>query len=271
MDQLRIGNTVLNYQITTKNNKNTYFYFKKKGYIQINASKNQKKKDIVKFIKENSESFIKKYNKLFEVNTQEDGYRIWGNRYQVSRNISNEHILFDHELLIIKEPKHMIDQLSNIYKDEEKKLLLEEAYYLKEKYLNNELIEVYWDRPTPEDSHAEIGLNTGGNEIFLNTLSLVEDSVEVLSLGIGIQIGDNFHISWDNDGGVISNFEWSGNIINLPQFYVSINLPGDVLTIDGEWIVGDEGSFGLEFNRDVDIDFVNVETERFKVDGTFHD
>lgn len=133
--------------------------------------------------------------------------------------------------------------------------------------LNNELIEVYWDRPTPEDSHAEIGLNTGGNEIFLNTLSLVEGSVEVLSLGIGIQIGDNFHISWDNDGGVISNFEWSGNIINLPQFYVSINLPGDVLTIDGEWIVGDEGSFGLELNRDVDINFVNVETERFKVDG----
>lgn len=133
--------------------------------------------------------------------------------------------------------------------------------------LNNELIEVYWDLPIPEDSHAEIGLNTGGNEIFHNTLSLVEDSVELLSLGIGIQIGDNFHISWDNDDGVISNFEWGGNILNLPDFYVSVNLPGDVLTITGDWIVGDEGSFSLELNRDVDIDFVNVETDRFKVDG----
>ncbi len=133
--------------------------------------------------------------------------------------------------------------------------------------LNNELIELYWNLPTDEDSHAEIGLNTGGNEIVHNTLSLVEDSVELLSLGIGIQIGDNFHISWDNDDGVISNFEWSGNIRSLPEFYVSINLPGDVLTITGEWVVGDEGSLGLEFNRDVDIDFVNVETDRFKIDG----
>ncbi|RLF57057.1 MAG: hypothetical protein DRN27_08485, partial [Thermoplasmata archaeon] len=133
--------------------------------------------------------------------------------------------------------------------------------------LNNELIDLYWDLPTDEDSHAEIGLNTGGNEIFHNTLSLIEDSVELLSLGIGIQIGDNFHISWDNDDGVISNFEWSGNIRSLPEFYVAVNLPSDVLTIDGEWIVSEEGSLGLEFNRDVDINFVNVETERFKIDG----
>ena len=134
--------------------------------------------------------------------------------------------------------------------------------------LNNQLIEVYWNRPTPSNSHAEIGLNTGGNEIFLTTLSLLENSVEVLSVGIGIQIGDNFHISWDNDGGVISNFEWSGNIITLPQLYVSMHLPGDVLTIDGNMIIGDEGSLSLELNRDVEIQFVDVETNRFMVDGS---
>ena len=133
--------------------------------------------------------------------------------------------------------------------------------------LNNELIEVYWDLPTSRDSHGEIGLNTGGNEVFLNTLSLVEDDVELLSLGIGIQIGDNFEISWDNIDGDIKNFKWSGNIINLPQFYVSVNLPGDVLTISADLIIGQEGSFGLELNRDVDVNFIDVNTDRFKING----
>jgi hypothetical protein len=133
--------------------------------------------------------------------------------------------------------------------------------------LNNQLIEVYWDLPTPEDSHAEIGLNAGGTELFHNTLSLVENSVELLGFGIGIQIGNNFNISWDNDGGVISNFEWSGDILNLPNFYVSVYLPGDFLTISAELQLEDSGSFGLEFNQDVDVNFVDIETSRFKIDG----
>lgn len=133
--------------------------------------------------------------------------------------------------------------------------------------LNNQLIEIYWDLPTDDDSHAEIGLNTGGNEIFLNTLSIMDDSVELLSLGIGIQLGENFHISWDNDDGVISNFQWEGKILNLPQFYVSVYLPGDTLTISADIVVADEGSFGIELNRDVEINFANVETEKFKING----
>lgn len=142
MDQLRIGKTVLNYQITYKNNKNTYFYFKKKGYIQVNASKYQKKKDIIKFIKLNSESFIQKYNKIFEPKVQEDGYKIWGKKYEVSKNNSIECISFNHELLIIREPIKLIDHLVVLYKNEEKKILKKEAYILKEKYLNNGLIDI---------------------------------------------------------------------------------------------------------------------------------
>ncbi|MFO7677288.1 MAG: hypothetical protein R6V50_02745 [Thermoplasmatota archaeon] len=133
--------------------------------------------------------------------------------------------------------------------------------------LNNEFIEVYWDRPTVDSTYAEIGVNTGGNQIFLNTLSLFEDDVEVLSFGIGIQIGDHFHICWDNDNGVISNFQWSGNIINLPQLYVSMNLPGSLFTIQADLIIGTQGSVSLEFNQDVVVNFIDVETEKFKVNG----
>lgn len=138
--------------------------------------------------------------------------------------------------------------------------------------LNNELIEIYWDRPTADDSHAKIGVNAGGNEVFLNTLSLFEYDVEVLSFGVGVSIGDNFEISWDNDNGVISNFKWSGNLINLPQLYVSMNLPGSVFTIQADLMIGSEGSFGLEFNQDVVVNFVDVETQKFKIDGfiSFH-
>ena len=133
--------------------------------------------------------------------------------------------------------------------------------------LNNELIEVYWDLATLEDPHAEIGLNTGGNEIFHNTLSLVDDSVELLSFGIGIQTEDNFCLSWDNNGGAISNFEWSGRILSLSGVDILVNRDGDIFSIDADLQVGDEGIFEIELNKDVMVTFADSQSERFKIHG----
>ena len=133
--------------------------------------------------------------------------------------------------------------------------------------LNNELIELYWNLPTDEDSHAEIGLNTGGNEIFHNTLALVEDSVEILSIGIGIQTEDNFYISWDNNDGIISNFEWSGRILQLSDVDIAVNLDGEIFSINADITLGETGALNIGFNKDVTVTFVDTESERFKVHG----
>ena len=81
--EIVLENTIIKYQITLKNNKNTYFYFKKKGYIQINASKHQKEKEIVKFMKSNSVSFVNKFNKTMNSKKVEQGYRIWGTQFNI--------------------------------------------------------------------------------------------------------------------------------------------------------------------------------------------
>ncbi|KFZ27174.1 MAG: WLM domain protein [Candidatus Izimaplasma bacterium HR2] len=142
MNEIVLGDIALKYLITYKKNKNTYFYFKRDGYIQINASKYQKEKDILKFIKNNSESFILKYNKSIEKYKQIDGYYIWGIKYHVTKDNQIKEIEFNHDLWTIKEPINNIDHNDELYIKEEKKLLLEEASKLKEKYLNNGLVDI---------------------------------------------------------------------------------------------------------------------------------
>ncbi len=134
--------------------------------------------------------------------------------------------------------------------------------------LKNNFIEFYWDLPTEDNNHAELGINTAGDELFYNTLSLIDDSTEILSLGIGVKTEDNFHISWDNNDGVISNFEWEGKILKLSELELSMHLPGDVLTLDAEWDLLDQnGLFSLATNKDLDITFADLQSDRFMVDG----
>lgn len=142
MDEIKLGDVVLRYQITYKKNKNTYFYFKKDGYIQVNASKRQRKKDIIKFIKSNRESFILKYSKSIKKHKTTDGYYIWGIKYLVTKDKQFNKIEYNHKLWTINKPENIIDHNDVYYKLEEKKLLLKEACYLKEKHLNNGLVDI---------------------------------------------------------------------------------------------------------------------------------
>ena len=142
MDKVNINGTEINYQITFKRNKNTYFYFKKQGYIQINASRFQKKKEIMKYMQDNSESFIKKYTKLLEIKQINEGYKIWGNIYNIIPDNVTDKVIFDHEIFEVKEPNIVIDHVNEYYKIEEKSILLIEAEMLKDKYMNNGLIDI---------------------------------------------------------------------------------------------------------------------------------
>ncbi len=140
--EIIIENVILKYQITFKQNKNTYFYFKKTGYIQINAPKYQKEKDIIKFMKKNGKSFIKKYNNTLNSITENIGYKIWGNEYNIIQNSEVNSIIIDHENFTINEPIDSIGQLQLLYKEIEKEILIKEATKLREKYLDNGLIDL---------------------------------------------------------------------------------------------------------------------------------
>lgn len=135
--------------------------------------------------------------------------------------------------------------------------------------LKNELVEFYWDLATDTDPHAELGVNKGGDDqdLFYNSLSVYDDGVELLRLGMGLETEDNFKLSWDNEGGQISNFEWTGRVRQLSNLDVAVHLPGDVLEIQGSWTVSESGEFSIGFNQPVDVTFVDWETDRYKIYG----
>ncbi len=142
IQEIVIDNNVIKYQITFKNNKNTYFHFNKKGYIQINASKHQSHKGIIKFIKNNSESFIKKYKKTQRNNVDTSNYYYFGIKYKKIVDKDINYLYFDHLNKIVKEPHTSIDQLKLMYKKYENTIILERLEKLKDKYLNNGLVDI---------------------------------------------------------------------------------------------------------------------------------
>jgi len=137
-----IDNHIIKYQITFKKNKNTYFYFKKEGYIQINASKNQTQKHIFNYIKDNSELFIKKFTKISNNNSDNTKYYLFGKEYQKVNDSSIKKISINELEKTVVVPLISIDKQNLQYKNFEKGILLNKLNELKERYLNNGFINI---------------------------------------------------------------------------------------------------------------------------------
>jgi hypothetical protein len=136
----------------------------------------------------------------------------------------------------------------------------------------NTYLELFWVLPTEENHHAELRLTTGGDELFSNTLTVMENGVELLHLGVGIQAEDYFAVSWDYENGHISNFSWSGKILQLNQVDIAVNLEGDAFTIAVDLNVGSSGLIQMQFNKDVSVTFADMTSDLFKIYGdvSFH-
>ena len=139
---MKIDNQILKYQITFKNNKNTYFYFKKEGYIQINASRYQTHRYILNYIKNNSESFVRKYKKTVNSNANKSKYFLFGKEYLKVVDSSVKKLDINTLEKVMYEPIIAVDQLRVLYKSYEKNLLLNKLIELKEKYQNNGLVNI---------------------------------------------------------------------------------------------------------------------------------
>jgi len=142
MEILNINGNEIHYQIAFKNNINTYFYFKKPGYIQVNAPMNQSKKKIIKFIIDNEKAFIKKLEKVSASISDNINYYLFDNKFKKQKDATISNLEIDYEKRLIKEPDLPIDQLNFIYKTQEKKMLHSKLEELKERYINNGLVDI---------------------------------------------------------------------------------------------------------------------------------
>lgn len=132
--------------------------------------------------------------------------------------------------------------------------------------LNNSYLELFWELPTQGNTHAQLGLITG-SKMLNNTISVVDNAVELLHIGLSIQTDDHFILSWDYVNGHISNFNWSGKLLRLTNVDIAVNLIGDVFTVIADFTVGQAGSVELKFNKNVAVTFVDTQSESFKIHG----
>jgi len=141
MKEIVLDEIAIKYQITYKDNKNTYFHFKPEGYIQINAAKRQSKSTIIAFIQANKETFIKKYQRVLVVQKSKTTYQLFSRKYQIMKDQNAETIYFDDEKMCVIEPVISQEILAKQYKDIEKKALHQEIDKLIIKYQNNGLVD----------------------------------------------------------------------------------------------------------------------------------
>ncbi len=142
IQEIVLNGHIIKYQITFKNNKNTYFHFKKVGYIQINASRKQSQNSIKEYMKKNKLTFIKKYERTKFSITPKNSYFLFGKKYQKVSDSKIVNLEFNYFNNTISEPNMSIDQLDILYKKMEKKKILEMLEKLKKKHLQNGLIDI---------------------------------------------------------------------------------------------------------------------------------
>ncbi len=142
IEEMILDGQPVKYQITIKNNKNTYFYFKSEGYIQINASKHKTRRQIFNYMKENHKSFIKKYNKILKQSSNDNEYQLFGIKYFKKTDKKVNKIIIDSRNRVIIEPDLPTDQLNVLYQNMEKNLMNSCVEELKKKYANNEGIDL---------------------------------------------------------------------------------------------------------------------------------
>jgi len=131
----------------------------------------------------------------------------------------------------------------------------------------NNYLELIWQLPTQTNPHAQLGLITEGGELFHNTISVVDNGVELFHIGFGIQTDDQYLISWDYLNGQITNFNWSGKLLRLTDVDIAVNLAGDVFTVSADITIGEAGAVELQFNKAVAVTFVDTASESFKIHG----
>ena len=140
------------------------------------------------------------------------------------------------------------------------------ALKLKDGYVN-----LFWDLPTTNDTSVALGLDTNNNAMLASELSLLdtETNIRMLSLSFDGLATDDLALSWRfDDAGKIKDFHWGGKVSKLIDLYAMVTYKNISLSFSGSWILGQSGSFELEFSLPVVVTFVDISNDQFKLAGS---
>jgi hypothetical protein len=135
--------------------------------------------------------------------------------------------------------------------------------------LNNGYGHASFNLPDGASDYVSVGLDTNDNGLFGIGLQVydTEQEKEILDVSVAAIATENLYISFNYVEGGIQDLSWNGKITQLVDLYVSIDFSGFVFDISGDWNVGDAGSFEVTLNQPVEVQFVDIESENFKMNG----
>ncbi len=141
MDKIKLNNVELPYKIVKKDNKNTYFYFKKEGYVQINLSRHQTPNQAIEYMKRNPVFFAEKFENSIQKTLDENKYYLFGNEIQlIYYDDSSLHLDIQNQSLYI--PNTIGDQYKNYLLKIERNIMLKHLRKLQQKYLHNPYVDI---------------------------------------------------------------------------------------------------------------------------------
>ena len=135
--------------------------------------------------------------------------------------------------------------------------------------INNGYGSASFNLPDTSSNHTSVGLDTNNNALFGLAFSVVdtETDIEVLYIGVDAIATDDLYISFDSEGSIIGNLDWSGKITELIDLVISVDFQGAALDISTSWTLGETGSFEIALNKDVEVIFSDIETDQLKLYG----
>ena len=138
MKYLEIDQTKIPYKITKKKIKNTYFYFKKEGYIQINLSTYQTESEAIDYIRKNKQKFLYKLsNSKSQKPYNENEFLLRGKVYNIVLT-DKENITFEEDIAYLPSKDITTPLIKSFYKNEMMKVIK----FLHDKYQNNAYIDL---------------------------------------------------------------------------------------------------------------------------------
>lgn len=141
MKVITIDNRDLQVNIVKKDNKNTYFYFKREGYIQVNLSKYQTEEHALKFIEKNKKVFLNKLDRVSNMISKDPTiYSFFGKKLKIVYKKDIKDITMDENNIYI--PEIDIDHQKIIIKKFEKKEVLRILKKIQNKYINNNIVDI---------------------------------------------------------------------------------------------------------------------------------
>jgi predicted metal-dependent hydrolase len=139
---IKLNGKEIQYRVIPKNNKNTYFKFRKDGTIEITKSRYQSTRQVLQYMKQNAISFASKIDKVTVAPITKEGYyHFFGTELAITY-IDTFNVKVDVLNDTIFIPSKEIDPDNTYLRKAERNMLLFEIEAIKHKYLDNPYVDI---------------------------------------------------------------------------------------------------------------------------------